>query len=62
MLYIYTLAIAQELLGRHNETSVHIKDFKCKSYCKDDPPAVINRLVYRIYYRSKTLSKKNQIQ
>lgn len=61
-LYIYMLAIAQELRGRHSETSMHINDFQCKSYCQDDPPVVINRLAYLIYYRSKTLSKNNQIQ
>lgn len=60
--YICMFTIAQELLGRHAETSVHINDFHCKSYCKDDPPVVINRLAYLIYYRSKTLSKNNQIQ
>lgn len=58
-IYIYILAIAQELLGRHTETSMHINDFQRKSYCKYDPPVVINRLVYLIYYTSETLSKNN---
>lgn len=58
-IYIYMLAIAQELLGRHTETSMHINDFQRKSYCKYDPPVVINRLVYLIYYTSETLSKNN---
>lgn len=61
-LYIYMLARAHELLGRHTDTSIHINDFQCKSYCKDDPPVVINRLAYLIYYRRKTLSKNNRIQ
>lgn len=60
--YIYMLAVAQELLGKHTETSMHRNDFQRKSYCKYDPLVVINRLVYLIYYTSETLSKNNQIQ